>query len=183
MAFYEELNNLDFSIYIGGPLQAAVQAQEMASLAQVNFIDEVGFETTDNGGKKVRYVTFNYSKKVPGKDDGPLEDKNVTISVPFLSMLTVPALRIDEMTIDFNVKLESVYKTEVNDQFKHVSDLKAGIFFTKFKATTSYQRSSSRGYKEEKEYNLSVHVRAVNDELPAGLERIFSLMQDSIAEA
>lgn len=185
MALYEELNNLDFSIYIGGPLQAAVEAQEMASLAQVNFIDEVGFETDPNTfEKKVRYVTFTYSKKVPvGTDSNELKDTDVTISVPFLSMLTVPSLRIDEMTINFNVKLEMVAKTEVNTALKYDTNFKSGIFFTKFNATSAYQRTTSSGRTEQKEYNLSVHVKAVNDEMPAGLERIFNLMQDSIAEA
>ena len=44
----QELNSLDFSVYIGGPLQAAVQAQHAASMSQVNFIKEVGFEKDSN---------------------------------------------------------------------------------------------------------------------------------------
>ena len=40
----QELNSLDFSVYIGGPLQAAVDAQHAASMSQVNFIQQVGFE-------------------------------------------------------------------------------------------------------------------------------------------
>ena len=60
-----ELNSLDFSVYIGGPLQAAVQAQHAASMSQVQFIQEVGFEddpisTTTPKAKKLRYVDFAY---------------------------------------------------------------------------------------------------------------------------
>ena len=40
----QELNSLDFSVYIGGPMQAAVQAQHAASMSQVSFIQAVGFE-------------------------------------------------------------------------------------------------------------------------------------------
>ncbi|MBP6751217.1 MAG: DUF2589 domain-containing protein, partial [Xanthomonadaceae bacterium] len=63
----QELNSLDFSVYIGGPLQAAVQALNAASMAQVSFIKEVGFETV-GGEEKLRYVDFEYKKSVPNPD-------------------------------------------------------------------------------------------------------------------
>jgi hypothetical protein len=34
----QELNSLDFSVYIGGPLQAAVKAQHDASISQVTLL-------------------------------------------------------------------------------------------------------------------------------------------------
>lgn len=37
-----ELNNLDFAAYISGPMQAAVEAQNIASFAQVDFIKPSG---------------------------------------------------------------------------------------------------------------------------------------------
>jgi hypothetical protein len=125
----QELNSLDFSVYIGGPLQAAVDAQHAASISQVNFIKEVGFvpNADPNLPSDLRYVTFSYSKSVPnphfGKTaaqltaEGLLATTNVAdqfitaevnIKVPFLTMLTIPALRIDEVNIDFNAKLTSV---------------------------------------------------------------------------
>ena len=68
-----ELNSLDFSVYIGGPLQAAVQAQHAASMSQVSFIQAVGFEddsssTTTPPAKKLRYVDFAYTKSVANPD-------------------------------------------------------------------------------------------------------------------
>lgn len=181
--FVRELNNLDFSIYIGGPLQAAVEAQYAASLAQVKFIQDVGFETVTEAGKevsRVRYTEFSYMKKVPNEGNTALVTSETTVNLPFLAMLNVPSLRIDELTIDFNVKLESVETYSSNTYFNHTSTANAGFFIAKFKASTSYTRTSSSGARIEKEYNLSVHVRAVNDELPAGLDRIFNLLEDGI---
>ena len=108
-----ELNSLDFSVYIGGPLQAAVQAQNAASMAQVNFIQSVGFEdgATPSAPKQLRYVDFNYKKSVPNPTYNPnattapdnikFLEKEVEIKVPFLTMLSIPSIRIEEMTIDF----------------------------------------------------------------------------------
>ena len=127
-----ELNSLDFSVYIGGPLQAAVQAQHAASMSQVSFIQEVGFETVNNT-TKLRYVDFAYQKSVPNpefKTDQPegannlkFVETSVTIKVPFLSMLTIPALRIEELTIDFNAKLTSTETANVSSEFAASAEL------------------------------------------------------------
>jgi hypothetical protein len=206
-----ELNSLDFSVYIGGPLQAAVQAQHAASMSQVSFIQSVGFEddptsTTTPKAQKLRYVDFAYAKSVAnphfGKSVATLEaegfttaqataiavninnkflDDKVTIKVPFLTMLTIPALRIEEMTIDFNAKLTSTETSNVSSEFAASAELGINYKIVNFKATASYKRTSNRGTSVEKTYNMGVHVTAVNDELPAGLDRILTMLEDSIA--
>ncbi len=203
-----ELNSLDFSVYIGGPLQAAVQAQHAASMSQVSFIQAVGFEKDADPSKpdKLRYVDFAYTKSVAnehfGKDKATLmaegftdpqateieKDKanrfienKVTIKVPFLTMLTIPALRIDEMTIDFNAKLTSTETSNVSSEFAASAELGINYKIVNFKASASYKRTSTRGLSVEKTYNLGVNVRAVNDEIPAGLDRILTMLEDSIA--
>ena len=62
-----ELNNIDFRKMIGGPLQAAVDAQVASSLASVNFINEVGFKLTDpndpNSKRELVMVDFTHTRK------------------------------------------------------------------------------------------------------------------------
>jgi len=190
----QELNSLDFSVYIGGPLQAAVQAQHAASMSQVSFIQEVGFKTTGTAPNEVtelRYVDFKYMKKVPnptydstatsGPSSIPFTESEVLISVPFLTMLTIPALRIEEINIDFNAKLTSTETSNVSSEFSGSAELSLKVWKVNFKASASYKRTSSSGVSTEKTYNLGVRVRAVNDELPAGLDRILTMLEDSIA--
>ncbi len=192
----QELNSLDFSVYIGGPLQAAVDAQHAASMSQVSFIKEVGFVTTGTGAAArtdLRYVDFKYTKQVPNPafvSTNPESTTNerfkkveVVISVPFLTMLTIPALRIEEVNIDFNAKLTSVETRNVSSEFGASAEVSGKFWKVRFKASASYKRSSSSTSNIEKTYNLGVRVRAVNDELPAGLERILTMLEDNIAVA
>jgi hypothetical protein len=189
----QELNGLDFSVYIGGPLQAAVSAQHAASMSQVDFIKAVGFVQETSGSttvNKLRYVDFNYKKVAPNPafdstkpistTNSPTQDVNVAISVPFLSMLTIPALRIDEVTIDFNAKLTSAETSSASSEFAGSAEVSARIWKVNFKASASYKRTTSSTSTTERTYNLAVHVRAVNDEMPAGLERIFNILEDSM---
>ncbi|MDH6251804.1 hypothetical protein M2347_001531 [Chryseobacterium sp. H1D6B] len=211
----QELNSLDFSVYIGGPMQAAVKAQHDASISQVNFIKEVGFVPAVpavSGGAaaipaQLRYVDFNYDKSVANPDQGktlqqlkdegkvpaaatvipatintvdPFIKSAVNLKVPFLSMLTIPALRIDEMTIDFNAKLNSVETQSVGSEFQGSASVSGKFWKVKFNASASYKKTNSSTSTTEKTYTLGVHVRAVNDELPAGLSRILDMLEDSI---
>ena len=190
----QELNSLDFSVYIGGPLQAAVDAQHAASMSQVSFIQEVGFKnvgTQQAPEYELRYVDFKYTKKVPnptydpdetsGPNSLPFNEAEVLISVPFLTMLTIPALRIEEINIDFNAKLTSTETSNVSSEFAGSAELSLKVWKVNFKASASYKRTSSSGVSTERTYNLGVRVRAVNDELPAGLDRILTMLEDSIA--
>ncbi|SDI47151.1 Protein of unknown function [Chryseobacterium taeanense] len=204
----QELNSLDFSVYIGGPLQAAVKAQHDASISQVNFIKEVGFVPSEDEDEPValKYVDFNYKKSVPNPDaektleqlkaegkvnesateipeeySNPFTDAEVNLKVPFLTMLTIPALRIDEMTIDFNAKLNSVETQNVSSEFSGSASISAKFWKVKFNASASYKKTSSSTSTTERTYTLGVHVRAVNDELPAGLARVMDMLEDSIS--
>ena len=194
-----ELNSLDFNVYIGGPLQAAIQAQTDASAATVDFIQQVGFS---DDGAKLRYVDFNYSKQTVnphfGKTAEELEaeglpagtdvanqfiSSDVTIKVPFLTMLTIPSIRIDEVNIDFNARLTSTETRNTSSDFAAKAQLGIKFAWINFKASASYRKTSSQGVKVEKTYNLGVKVRALNDELPEGLSRILNMLEDSIATA
>ncbi|MCQ9635258.1 DUF2589 domain-containing protein [Chryseobacterium sp. WG14] len=180
----QELNSLDFSVYIGGPMQAAIKAQHDASMSQVNFIKEVGFEeeAAEGGAKKLKYVDFTYTKSVPStvENSDSVVKSEVKLSVPLLSMLTIPALRIDEMTIDFNAKLNSVETQSIASEFQGSASISAKFWKVKFNASASYKKTNSSTSTTEKTYTLGVHVKAVNDELPAGLSKIMDMLEDAI---
>lgn len=187
----QELNSLDFGVYIGGPLQAAIEAQQAASIAQAEFINQVGFSGT-GPNRRLRYVDFSHKKRVPNPNYDPAAttapnnvavlEREVTITVPFLTMLTVPSLRIDEVNIDFNAKLTSVETTTASTEFAAGLEVSGKFWKVRFKASASYKRTTSSTSTTEKTYNLGVRVRAVQDEMPAGLDRILTMLENSIVQ-
>lgn len=169
-----ELNNIDFKKMIAGPLQAAVDAQIASSMATIQFINEVGFR--DNGGTR-ELVMVDFSHKRDGVDaEGKPVSKDVSIRVPLLAMLPIPSLRIEQVIIDFNVKLNSVETSATSQSFSLDSKVKGGFGPVKFKVSASYKRQSSTGVEVKKEYALNVNVKAVQDEIPAGLDEILKML-------
>ena len=171
-----ELNNIDFRKMIGGPLQAAVDAQVASSLATVEFINKVGFTAPDSDGKReLVMVDFTHKRKDVDANGAPVE-KETFIKVPLLAMLPIPSLRIEHVIIDFNVKLNSVESSSTSDARGVNAEVKGGWGPVSFKVSASYQRKTATNVEVKKEYALNVNVKAVQDEIPAGLEKILGLL-------
>jgi Protein of unknown function (DUF2589) len=171
-----ELNNIDFKKMIGGPLQAAVDAQVASSLATVNFINAVGFVTDNDGKKTLVMVDFTHERTDVKEDGTPATPVKVAISVPLLAMIPIPSLRIEHVIIDFNVKLNTVQSSKVSEKIGVDASISGGWGPVNFKVSASYQRQSTTGVEVKKEYALNVNVKAVQDEIPAGLEKILAML-------
>jgi hypothetical protein len=197
MAIGDELSSLDFSALIGGPLTAVVKAQALAAQTSVDFIKSVGFHEV--GGIEVpTMVAFSYKKlapeknsdgspKVDGSGNPVLSEQSFTLSVPFLTMLSLPFIEIAEATVDFNAKINSVEERATSSALNvNVSaSAKANwkVVSAELKASVSYQSSSSSGSKTERTYSMAVHVRAVQGAMPAGTEKLLGILENSIKEA
>lgn len=190
MAIGDELASLNFEAMIGGPLSAVIKAQTQAAMTSVDFIKSVGFDY-DSSGKITgpTMVSFKYQKPVEKKNsDGTsvIVPTDYTLTVPFLTMLPIPFIRIEETTIDFNAKITAVQESTTTSSHDLNTSLAAkagwGPFSAELKVSYSYKKSTSASQKVERTYSMSVHVRAVQDELPAGTERLLGILENNIKE-
>ena len=170
----KELESLPFGSLIGGPLDAAIEAQARAAMSSVNFIKSVGFN--DDGD--VQSVTFNATRG----------EESVEISVPLLTILPIPFIRIDDMTIDFKANITSSTESQDKtvDTKQYSANVKASARYLFFKASLDASVSSKRDSESTKnskysvETTMDVHVHAVQDEMPAGMAKMLEILTDSI---
>lgn len=103
-------------------------------------------------------------------------------SVPFLTIVPIPYLRVEETTIDFNAKINSISRVSEKSILKSKTKVGYSAFFSPVKINTSfsYQKQSSSGTTVNRTYSLTIHVRAVSDELPGGMEKILGILEDAI---
>ena len=106
------------------------------------------------------------------------------LQVPILTMLPIPFIRIDLTTIDFNAKINSVeyQKTDTNLKIDAKLEAKAGWLWgsAKLNVATSYQRTTQQGNTVDRTYSLVVHIKAVQDEMPAGMEKLLGILEGVI---
>ncbi len=106
------------------------------------------------------------------------------LEVPILTMLPIPFIRIDLTTIDFNAKINSVEyeKTDTSLKIDAKLEAKAGWLWgsAKLNVSTSFQKTTQQGNTVDRTYSMSVHIKAVQDEMPAGMERLLGILESAI---
>jgi len=191
MAIGQELSSIDFQSMIGGPLIAVVKAQAQSAQTSVDFIKSVGFNAADaeTDPGKPTMVTFSYDKAIESKDANGVITVTPTpfsLTVPILTMLPIPFIRVEEVTIDFNAKINSVAESTTSSSSELNASLAVkggwGPVSAELKCSYSNKKSSSATDKVERTYSLNIHVRAVQDELPAGLEKLLGILENNIKD-
>lgn len=194
-----ELSSIDFASMIGGPLIAVVQAQAQSAIATVDFVKQFGFEQPANSGDllpseqttgKPIYVKFRFQKDVPqlpgpdGTTPPPMKALH-ELEVPMLTMLPIPYLRIEETTIDFNAKINSVEYARTDSSVAVDASLEAragwGWGSARLKVAAAYKSATTTGNSVERTYSLAVKVTARQDQdPPAGMGKLLSILENSI---
>ncbi|WP_317933234.1 DUF2589 domain-containing protein [Halioxenophilus sp. WMMB6] len=174
------LNSIPFGTLIGGPMNAAVEAQAKAAMTTVDFINAVGFTDGQGGKQEVTNITFTVKKG----------ESTTDIKVPLLTIVPIPFLRIDDMTINFKANItqseESEDKSSATQNWGVNAKASAGWLWGKASMSASYSSkkdsSSTRDSKYSVEHTVDVTVHAVQDDVPGGLARILNILTKTIEE-
>lgn len=168
------LATIPFFALIGGPMNAAIEAQASAAKSTVDFIKTVGFDDKN----KVNNVIFKYG-------EGEVEQ---TLKVPLLTIVPIPFIRIDDMTINFKASMSQSTETEDTTSTSTTKEAKisgsASYWFVKVKMSGSVSSkkdsTSTQNSKYAVEYTIDVNVHAVQDDMPAGMAKILNILAESI---
>jgi hypothetical protein len=113
----------------------------------------------------------------------------MALQVPMLSMLPVPYIRIEDVKLDFNAKIDSTETFEIDQSLEYDQsfDQSLGLNFgsvlsysANFKSSLSLKESLSKGTEVNRTYNMAIQVHAVQAEVPAGLEKILNILQTAM---
>lgn len=89
---------------LGAPMAAVVQAEAIAAKATAEFIQDVGFTKSNSAADEdfgiVRNITFTYNRV---EADG--NSSMSSISVPLLTVIPIPSLKVAEAEIEFDLAL------------------------------------------------------------------------------
>lgn len=184
------LGSIPYGTLIGAPMQAAVEAQALAAQSSIHFIRTVGFKSESENEEwgETRVVNFTYILR--NSENG--DEREAVLNVPLLTIVPIPYLRIDDMTIDFTSKIteemireresttEGEFQSSLNVDYGHfLKPVKVG-FKASLSAKHSSTSSTSNRYKTE--HTININVRAVQDDLPAGMSRVLDILEAGIAE-
>lgn len=175
----KELSAIPFGALIGGPLTAAIEAQAAAAYSSVEFINAIGFDDK----RSVQNVEFKY--------EGPGDVGTQSLTVPLLTIVPIPFIRIDDMTIQFKASMSQSTGTEEKTSKELATSAKVSgsaryLFFkASLDASVSSKKdsTSTKNSKYSVEYTIDVNVHAVQDDMPAGMAKVLNILTDSIEQS
>lgn len=197
-AFDADLASLDFGDILGGPLTAAINAQAQAAMVTANFIQTVGFANAPVAkpppatppAQKLQTVEFDYTRTTVDPKTGVTSKTDESLTVPLLSILPVPFLRVQQLSVQLNVKLNSVSRADSSSSITSVTQTgtSGGGFFSffdpvQFSCTVTSQSNSSNSLTVTEDYHLEVKMLAVQDDMPAGLAKVLGILEGLIVPA
>ncbi len=112
---YSGLKGIPIDHLVATPLLAAARGN--MALAQVlqEFVYTVGYENGEPPNTNL--VKFDLARPVPTSDD-PTATETVTVNVPLLALVPLPALLVDRVTIDFTTTTTTITKNDAGIKAK-----------------------------------------------------------------
>jgi len=106
------------------------------------------------------------------------------LEVPILTMLPIPYLRIEDVTIDFNAKIDSVEYQKIDTSLAIDAKLEVKQRWTggsaKLNVSVAYKRNTQQGESVQRTYSMAVHIKAVQDEMPAGMQKVLDILESNM---
>jgi hypothetical protein len=169
----------------GAVAEATVSNGEVTAITLVSpgtgYTAKPGVTFSGGGGGAGAAADAQYTAAVAAV---PAVYQEMKLEVPLLSMLPIPYLRIEDVTIDFNAKINSVEYQRVDTSLKvdAAFESQAGGRWgsAKLSVAASYQRTTQQGSQVDRTYSLAVHIKAVQDEMPAGMEKVLGILENAI---
>ncbi len=117
-------------------------------------------------------------------DAVPAVYQTMQFSVPILTMLPIPFIKVDIITIDFNAKITSMETQSQSSDLSIGGNLEVKQRWpsgsAKLNVAVAYKKSTSSGSSVERTYSMSIHVQASQDEMPAGMEKLLGILEGAM---
>ncbi len=172
-------NDIPIDQLISAPLAAACKGQIQLASAAYEFMTKIGFDK----GDVTKPILLNFKLQRPVETADSIQTNTIEVQAPFLGLVPIPALLIDDVTIDFqmevtsNVQSKSTTTAEVGVTAKYSAWWSPVSVEVTGKVTTS--RENTRSTNQTAKYQ--VHVQARQQPPTEGLSKLMDIMASCTA--
>lgn len=175
-----ELRALPLEYIIAAPMEGAIKAQSMAATHTLDFVEKIGFKS-ENGRRVVNMIDFVYGQGKTinaGSMKGGFSD-DTKLSIPMLTMLPIPFIRLDELKIHFDFKIDSIQENKSSSSSGTSVEMSSfwGLGPT---VSGSYNTAQENLDSTKRTTNMVIDVRAVQDKMPSGLQNILDIFNEMV---
>lgn len=174
-----KFSGLPIAELIAAPLTAACDSQKRLAQSAFEFMTEIGYSDAEK--QTPRLLSFQLERPIEGATD----TQKVQVNAPFLGLVPLPSLLIDDVQIDFQMEVtttetsketsSSELSTSVNSSFKF-GCFASGSVSVNGKVSSS--RENTRSTNQTAKYQ--VHVSARQQQPTEGLSKLMDIMASCV---
>jgi hypothetical protein len=166
-----EFTKIPLEFIIATPLLTTIEAHKAAASVTLNFIESL----------KDKTVNFKINSDVT--DASGKTTKGQEVVVPLLSVVKVPYLNFDSLSVSFNYNISQVYRQE--DKSLQKAEIKASTkgalaAFIDASLTGSIEHSRTRENVSNRGGSLEIKLHISETQIPPGLDKVISAIVENI---
>jgi hypothetical protein len=123
---------------------------------------------------------------VGARTEAPAVFQQMNLDVPILTILPIPFIRIEEFNLAFNAKIDSMESTQVESSTSVSGTLNVNQRWpggsANLSVSASHQSKSTSGTEVQRSYALSITVKAIQDDMPHGMEKVLGILERAMRE-
>lgn len=194
LSMSQQFVGLPMDALIGGPLNAAADANAKMAMTQTKFLLETCFVkkgTEDDASYQPILIKMELVRAFI-KEDQSVEQVTTTFNLPLLTIMPLNSLAVDTVDVNFEMEVSSSFSEENSQEKTEKKAAEAtleakigfGVFSATIKGKVSYDSTQSskesQHYKKSNaaKYNVSVHAGQLP--LPTGVATIIDVFSKSI---
>lgn len=173
----KQFSGLPIAELVAAPLLAACDSQKRLAQSAFEFMTEIGFAE----GGKPRLLEFNLQRPV----EGAMQPQEVKVQAPFLGLVPLPSLLVDDVQIDFQMEVTTTEtSTEKKDSSVDTSvssSFKFGCFASgsvSVNGKVSSSRENTRSTNQTAKYQI--HVSARQQPQTEGLSKLMDILASCV---
>lgn len=178
-----EFQKIPLDFIIATPLLTTINAHRQAAETTLAFISKLLNKPADGNGPS-GVDNLQFKMKVNEVDsNGKSVQVEREISVPLITLVKVPSLNFDSMSVSFNYNISQISKeVNTNAQQAKLDIGTTGILKGFFNASLvgSVEHSRTRETTSNRGGTLEVKVNVSESQLPAGLQKILDALVENI---
>jgi hypothetical protein len=178
-----EFQKIPLDFIIATPLLTTINAHRQAAETTLAFITKLLNKPADGNGPG-GVDNLQFKMKVNEVDStGKSVQVEREISVPLITLVKVPSLNFDSMSVSFNYNISQISKeVNTNAQSAKLDIGTTGILkgFLNASLVGSVEHSRTRETTSNRGGSLEVKVNVSESQLPAGLQKILDALVENI---
>lgn len=150
------ISEIQLDKLLSTPFKSAQEAQISLSIASLKYISDYGLDSS--GNMKIVQINSTYY------DASSATTKDVSLNIPFISLINLPSLNMKNISVDFDITIES--QTIITQDITH-SNIQTYGYITYGYITSGNLEINKPKYK--------VHIDSINEK-PLGLLMLYDFI-------